>query len=367
MTTQAPPTSATAQPEQAHERHTLQVRLVPWIILAVVLAIVGLYAVRWNHFEADRTVQTTDNATVQSDAAVIDAKVSGYIREVRFSDFQAVRAGDVLVQLDDREYRASVLHAEAALAKARAVLANLDNEVAVQRAQVALARAGAATNASKLRLAMLDARRFAALADTGAVTGQESDSARSNLDAVRSTQRGSDATVELQQRQLAVLQGQRAQRQADVLAAEAALESARINLSYTRIVAPADGVVSQRLVQPGSLLNPGAAVVNFVPRVPPYVVANYKETQLARVAPGQKVDIEVDGFPGQHLRGRVSRLAPASGSTFATLPPDNATGNFTKVTQRIPLRIDLESGQPLAQRLRAGMSVVTHIDTHTGA
>lgn len=149
-----------------------------------------------------------------------------------------------------------------------------------------------------------------------------------------------------------------------MLAAQAGLETARINLSYSRIVAPADGTVGQRLVQPGSLLNPGTAVVTFVARTTPYVVANYKETQMARIAPGQAVEISVDSFPGVRLRGRVLRLAPASGATFSTINADNATGNFTKVTQRIPLRIDFDPGQAATRRLRAGMSVATRIDTH---
>jgi membrane fusion protein (multidrug efflux system) len=228
---------------------------------------------------------------------------------------------------------------------------------------IAQARANADSSASKVRLAIDDDRRFAALADSGAVTGQEADSARSNAAVFRAGQAGSLAAVDLANRQRDVLEGQRAQREADVLAARAALDSAQIALSYTRIVAPAAGTIGQRLVQPGSLLNPGAAVVTFVARTQPYVVANYKETQLARIAPGQAVEIMVDSFPGDKLRGRVSRLAPASGATFATLPADNATGNFTKVAQRIPLRIDLLPNQPLIKRLRAGMSVTTRIDT----
>jgi membrane fusion protein (multidrug efflux system) len=339
------------------------VRFVPWMILVLVVVSVILAATNWNRFEADRSIQTTDNATIQADSAVVDAKVSGYVRAVNFTDFQHVRAGDVLVQLDDREARAAVLHAQASLAKAKAVLANLDHELAAQRAVIAQARAAVVGNASKLRLARADQRRFSALAQSGAVTGQEDDSASANATALEAVQAGSVAAVDLQNRQLDVLGGQRAQREADVLAAQAALESARITLSYNRIVAPADGIVGQRLVQLGSLLSPGSAVVNFVASTPPYVVANYKETQLARIAPGQRVEILVDSFPGERLIGRVSRLAPASGATFSALPADNATGNFTKVTQRLPLRIDLAPGQAIARRLRAGMSVTTRIET----
>jgi membrane fusion protein (multidrug efflux system) len=354
---------ADAAAEQSTSIERRWVRLVPWIILALVIVSIALVSFRWNRFEADRAVQTTDNATIQADSAIINAKVSGYVRAVYFVDFQSVKAGDLLVQLDDREFRASVLHAEAALAKAQAILANLDHEVAAQRAMIAQARASADSSASKLRLAVDDNRRFASLEESGAVTGQEADSARSNAAVVRAGQAGSLAAVDLANRQLDVLEGQRAQRTADVLGARAALDTAEITLSYTRITAPATGTIGQRLVQPGTLLNPGAAVVTFVAKTTPYVVANYKETQMSRIAPGQRVEILIDSFPGTKLQGRVSRLAPASGATFSALPADNATGNFTKVTQRIPLRIDLTPGQPLVARLRAGMSVTTRIDT----
>ncbi|SEJ50247.1 membrane fusion protein, multidrug efflux system [Sphingobium sp. AP50] len=348
---------------ESEESERQWVRFVPWIILVLVVVGVILATANWNRFEANRSVQTTDNATIQADSAVVDAKVSGYVRTVNFTDFQRVKAGDVLVQLDDREARAAVLHAESALAKSRAVLANLDHELDAQQAIIAQARAAVTGNASKLRLARADQRRFSALAESGAVTGQENDSAGANATVLEAAQAGSVAALDLQNRQLDVLRGQRAQREADVLAAQAALESARITLSYTRIVAPTDGIVGQRLVQLGSLLSPGSAVVNFVASTPPYVVANYKETQLARIAPGQRVDILVDSFPGERLVGHVSKLAPASGATFSALPADNATGNFTKVTQRIPLRIDLAPGQAIIKRLRAGMSVTTRIET----
>lgn len=354
---QSPPVDIAPPPERTW------VRLVPWIILAAVLLAVILVATRWDRFEADRSVQTTDNATVQADTSVLDAKVSGYVRSVNFVDFQTVRAGDLLVQLDDREFRANVVHAQAALAKAQAILANLDHEVAAQRAMIGQAQANAEGAASKFQLAVEDNRRFAGLSESGAVTGQEADSARVNVDVVRAGMASSVAAADLQKRQSEVLEGQRAQREADVLGAQAALDSARIALSYTRIVAPMDGTIGQRLVQPGSLLNTGTAVVNFVARTTPYVVANYKETQLARMAPGQPVEIRVDSFPGTLLRGRVSRLAPASGATFSAVPADNATGNFTKVTQRIPLRIDFLPGQPVVARLRPGMSVTTRVET----
>jgi membrane fusion protein (multidrug efflux system) len=353
----------TTQSDSSTRKDPAWVRIVPWIILVLVGTGALLVALQWNRIEADQAEQVTDNAAVQTDTSILHAKTSAYVKNVYFSDFQQVHAGDVLVELDDREARANLLHAQAALDKAEAVLASLGVEQAAQRAMVAQARAAAIGASSKFQLAEQDHRRFAALADSGAVTGQEADSARSNADALRAGQAGSLATVTLQQRQGDVLAAQLAQRKADVLAARAALESAKIALAYTRITAPADGTVGQRQVQVGSLVSTGSAIASFVASTPPYVVANYKETQMERILPSQVVDIEVDSFPGQRLQGRVTRLGAASGATFAAIPADNATGNFTKVTQRIPLRIDLDAGQALIPRLRAGMSVTTRIHT----
>ena len=169
--------------------------------------------------------------------------------------------------------------------------------------------------------------------------------------------------IAAQKHQLEVLAGTKKQRSADVLGAQAALAAARLKLGYTKIVAPFDGVVGERQVQPGDYVNIGSNLINVVPLPNVYVIANYKETQLTRVRPGQPVDITVDSFPNEKLHGRVERISPASGSQFALLPPDNATGNFTKVVQRIPVRIALDKNQPLLERLLPGMSVVTNIHT----
>ena len=175
--------------------------------------------------------------------------------------------------------------------------------------------------------------------------------------------RASRAVIAAQRHQLEVLSGTKKQRAADVDAAKATLAAAKLKLGYTKIVAPFDGVVGERQVQPGDYVNIGTNLITVVPLPNVYVIANYKETQLTRVRPGQPVEITVDSFPNEKLHGRVERIAPASGSQFALLPPDNATGNFTKVVQRIPVRIQLDDNQPLLQRLLPGMSVVTSIHT----
>ena len=195
-------------------------------------------------------------------------------------------------------------------------------------------------------------------------TAQKLEQATADYDVARAAVTASEATIEAQRQQLNVLGGQQGLLNANVAAAEAALTTARLRLGYTRVVAPVDGVVGERDVQEGDYVNVGSNLITVVPLPEVYVTANYKETQLTHVAPGQPVEVKVDMFPEAVLQGRVARLSPASGATFALLPPDNATGNFTKVVQRIPIRIEFEPGQSLIERLRPGMSVVTRVHVY---
>lgn len=360
------PTSQTPSPAQTppppREVKPL-FKWVPWAILgAGVVAVVGV-TTRWEHWETGARTQSTDNATVRSESTTLDAQVRAYVKSVNFQDFQPVKRGDVLVELVDDDYVAAKLRAEASLAKARAQLDNLENEVRAQQAVIDQTTASAQASDAKLALAKSDQKRFLDLADSGAVTLQEADTARSTYKSALANSEAARADIAAQQAKLKALQGEEAQRKADVASALAALRTADIDLSHTRIVAPSDGVVGARSVQPGALVTAGTAIVNFVNATPPYVVANFKETQLQRVEPGQAVEVTVDTFPGEVLRAKVTRVSPASGSTFAVLPADNATGNFTKVTQRIPVRIDFEAGQQMISKLRAGMSVEASIDT----
>jgi membrane fusion protein (multidrug efflux system) len=199
------------------------------------------------------------------------------------------------------------------------------------------------------------------LTQTQAGTRQKLEQAVADYAKAQADVRASRAVIAAQRHQLEVLAGTKKQRTADLLGAQAALAAAKLRLGYTRIVAPFDGVVGERQVQPGDYVNIGSNLINIVPLPNVYVIANYKETQLTRVKPGQPVEITIDTFPDQTLRGQVERVSPASGSQFALLPPDNATGNFTKVVQRIPVRIALDKGQPLLERLLPGMSAVTRI------
>ena len=334
--------------------------------MIVALAFVALATLRFDEWVGNAVVQTTNDAYVRADLTRLARRVSGEVLTVGVSDFQRVKAGDLLIQIDPADYQAQVAQSEAAVAAAQAVLDNLSNQVELQYATIAQAQA-AQLSAEALEVeARQEQDRQKSLTQTEAGTRQRLEQAVAGYAKAQADVRASRAVIAAQQHQLEVLQGTKKQRAADVAAAKATLASAKLKLGYTRITAPFDGVVGERQVQPGDYVNSGTNLINVVPLPNVYVIANYKETQLTHVAPGQPVEITVDGFPREKLRGKVERIAPATGAQVALLPPDNATGNFTKVVQRIPVRIRLDDGQQLTARLVPGMSVVTRIDTKAG-
>ncbi len=331
--------------------------------MIVALAFVALATLRFDEWVGNAVVQTTNDAYVRADLTRLASRVSGEVLTVGVSDFQRVKAGDLLIQIDPADYQAQVAQSEAAVAAAQAVLDNLSNQVELQYATIAQAQA-AQLSAEALEVeARQEQDRQKSLTQTEAGTRQRLEQAVAGYAKAQADVRASRAVIAAQQHQLEVLQGTKKQRAADVAAAKATLASAKLKLGYTRITAPFDGVVGERQVQPGDYVNIGTNLINVVPLPKVYVIANYKETQLTHVAPGQPVEITVDGFPREKLRGKVERIAPATGAQVALLPPDNATGNFTKVVQRIPVRIQFDDNQPLLARLVPGMSVVTSIDT----
>lgn len=335
--------------------------IIPLTAIGVVLILVGATSDRWNAWQGSDAVQVTNNATVRAEMTRLSARVSGNIRRVGVSDFHPVKAGDLLLEIDPEDYDAAVAQADANVAAAKAVLANLENQKALQRGVIAQVEAQRVSALARLRETRQEQQRQSALLRGQVSTPQKVEQATSAYDTARATLTASEATIEAQHRQLDVLNGQQGVLTANLRAAEAALRAAELRLGHTRIIAPFDGVVGERHVQEGDYVNIGTQLIAVVPLPAVYVTANYKETQLTHVAPGQPVEITVDTFPDAVLRGHVARLSPASGSTFALLPPDNATGNFTKVVQRIPVRIEFDRGQPLIEQLRPGMSVVTRI------
>jgi len=360
--TPAPPPKPTQRPAPS-----LWSRLaIPLFAVIVALAFVALATLRFDEWVGNATIQTTNDAYVRADLTRLASRVSGEVLTVGVDDFQRVKAGDLLIQIDPADYQAQVAQSEAAVAAAQAVLDNLANQVELQYATIAQAEASRLSAEALETEAKQEQERQQSLSQTEAGTRQRLEQAVAGLAKAQADVRASRAVIAAQQHQLEVLQGTRKQRAADLDATKATLASAKLKLGYTKIIAPFDGVVGERQVQPGDYVNIGTNLINVVPLPKVYVIANYKETQLTNVQPGQPVEITVDSFSREKLHGRVERIAPATGAQVALLPPDNATGNFTKVVQRIPVRIQFDDNQPLLARLVPGMSVVTSIDTRAG-
>jgi membrane fusion protein, multidrug efflux system len=383
QTTVPPPAQTAAAPSQtaaavasaraAAHQPSSQVRkawgrlALPLFAVLAAFVFIALATLRWDAWVGSAAIQTTNDAYVRAELTRLSSRVAGEVLVVAINDFQRVKAGDLLVQIDPADYQAQVAQAEANVAAAQAALDNLNNQVELQYATIAQAEAQQVSAVAQEVEARQEQERQQSLSQTEAGTRQKFEQATAAYAKAQADVRASRAVIAAQKHQLEVLSGTKKQRSADVLGAQAALSAARLKLGYTKIVAPFDGVVGERQVQPGDYVNIGSNLINVVPLPNVYVIANYKDTQLTRVRPGQPVDITVDSFAGEKLHGRVERIAPASGSQFALLPPDNATGNFTKVVQRIPVRIRLDKDQPLLERLLPGMSVVTNIRTDAAA
>jgi membrane fusion protein (multidrug efflux system) len=358
MTQVDTPPSVHSTPLQAWRRVAF-----PIIAVVAVLIFIAVATLRWDAWVGAATVQTTDDAYVRAEISRLSSRVAGEVLTVAVTDFQHVKAGDLLIQIDPADYQAQVAQAEAGVVGAKAALDNLANQVELQYATIAQAEAARVSALATETESREEQERQQSLTQTEAGTRQKLEQAVAAYAKAQADVKASAAIIAAQRHQLEVLAGTKQQRAADLLGAQAALAAAKLRLGYTKIVAPFDGVVGERQVQPGDYVNIGSSLINVVPLPDVYLIANYKETQLTRVKPGQAVDIVVDTFSSETLHGRVERISPASGSQFALLPPDNATGNFTKVVQRIPVRIALDPGQPLLEQLLPGMSATTRIHT----
>jgi membrane fusion protein (multidrug efflux system) len=341
--------------------------LFPTLRIMLVVAAGGLawYVTgHWNRWTGAARYEATDDAYTAGDVTPLSAKVSGYVATVGVTDYQTVRKGDLIVEIDASDYRAQLAQAAANLAAAQATLANLANQKDVQRALVRQAEATIqATQADQLRYD-LEAKRQRDLLQTRiAGTQQLVEQADANERRTNAQLQLNLAQLDQQKALLASLDVQETQLQAQVRAAEAQVTLAHNNLDYTRIVAPADGLVGLRQVRPGQFVNVGTQVISVVPLPRIWVIANYKETQMTNVRLGDPARVTVDAFPDLALTGHVDSWSPGTGSTFALLPPDNATGNFTKVVQRVPVKIVLDDNPSLGTLVRPGMSVEASIDT----
>lgn len=318
-----------------------------------------MVAVPWLLSEAS-TIASTDNAYVRGDITSMAPKVAGYVTAVEVGDNQAVNAGEILFRIDDRDYRAKFAQAQANVDAARAQLANVKQEMALQDSLIRQASAQRRAALSDLNLARKSRARQSNLVEGGAVSEAQFDIVDAGQTRAVASAGAATASVEAQRRKLGVFSAQLAIAAAGLAQSEAALELARIDLDNTEVHAPVSGVVGNRQVRVGRLVAPGTPLLDIVPVGAVYVVANFKETQLAHIRPGQRAKIEVDGFSGITIEGIVDSLAPGSGSTFSLIPADNATGNFVRVVQRVAVKIRI-SRNPLAGRLVPGLSARVEI------
>ena len=333
--------------------------------LAGVAVAAVLGAGYWAHdyWTVGRFEVSTDDAYVQADSTTIAPKVSGYIAAVLVRDNERVKAGQVLAQIDDRDFRTALDQAKADVDAARATLAGKQAQLDAQHSVIDTARATVEVDQANATFADQDHQRYADLARTGYGSVQNAQAATAKIAVARAAVDRDTASLAAAQKQIELIAAELAQAQAAIAHDEAVQRQAELNLSYTTITAPVDGVVGNRTLRVGQFVQAGTQLMAVVPLADTYIVANFKETQLTDVKPGQKVEVEVDMFPGIAVEGHVDSIAPASGQEFALLPPDNATGNFTKVVQRVPVKIVLDADDSLAGDLRPGMSVVPTIST----
>jgi len=361
----------------------------PALVALIATGLVATITWNWNAWEGGRIDQVTDDAYVRGDLTPLSTKVAGIVRKVEVSDYQKVRSGDLLVELEDADFQAQVAQAKAAVEAASAAIENNRRERELQDARIARAlvgvdqahaQIGAAQHAQEGARADVvrtekERNRQEALLLTSSSTPQSVEQAvadqerfaaqlasrEADLQQAATGLAGNEVAVEAEKRSKRVLESQELQLVADLRAKEAALVAAQVNLGYTKIAAPEDGSVGERQVRPGQLVSPGTQVIAFVSNIK-WVQANYREIQLTNVKVGDPAEIRIDEYPGKVFRGKVIEIAPASGSQFALLPPDNATGNYTKVVQRIPVKIAFDDLNAAAT-LRPGLSVIATVRT----
>ncbi|WP_028746561.1 HlyD family secretion protein [Rhizobium mesoamericanum] len=335
----------------------------PTIIAAALVAGAAL-AVDYGHhyWTVGRYIESTDDAYVKADYTTIAPKVSGYVAEVLVGDNDAVKAGQVLAKIDDRDHQAALSQAKADVKAATAAITNLDAQIELQQSIIGQAKATIDASQAMLDFARSDAARSQRLITNGAGTQSRAEQSQSLRDQAQASLERDQAALVAAEKKVPVLQTQRDQAVAQRDRAAAAQNQAELNLAYTQIIAPVDGTVGARTIRVGQFVTSGTQLMAVVPLHSAYVVANFKETQVTHVRAGQPVEVKVDSFPDVKIKGHVDSISPASGLEFSLLPPDNATGNFTKIVQRIPIKIVIDD-EAVSGLLRAGMSVEPEIDT----
>ncbi|MGE8176846.1 HlyD family secretion protein [Pseudomonas fluorescens] len=329
----------------------------------VALVLIALYGSHW--WTSGRYIEETDDAYIGGDVTVIGPKVAGYVEEVLVTDNQRVKAGDLLVRLDSRDYRASLAKAEGAVAAQEALLANLDATEQLQHAVIGQARAGIDAAGAETARSRDDNARYKKLVGSNAVSVESAQRADATFKTAQAQSARAQAELLATQRQLDVIATRKQQAKAALMQARAERDLAQLNLGYTELRAPVDGVIGNRRARVGTYAQAGSQLLSVVPASGLWVDANFKEDQLAHMVPGQRVSIHADVLSGREFHGHLDSLAPATGAQFSVLPPENATGNFTKIVQRVPVRILLDPADGVLGQLRPGLSVTASVDTKT--
>ncbi len=358
----SPPTEASAPPSQPKRRKGRRLLLSAAAILA--LGVGGWYGHYW--WTVGRFIVSTDDAYVGVHTATLSAKVSGYVDAVDANDNEQVRTGDIIARIDDGDYKLAVEAARDKIATQQATIERIGKQIAAQEAAVDAAKAQLTSAKAGDTRAELELKRQQQLAVHQFASQQALEQAQANRDQAVASVQGAAANVEGAETNVAVLKAQKEEATRTLKQLQTSLAKAERDLSFTVIRAPFDGVVGNRAVQSGDYVQPGQRLASLVPLNDVYIDANFKETQLEDLHPGQEASIAVDALPDHDIKGRVVSVAPASGSVFSLLPPDNATGNFTKIVQRIPVRIRVPAAVDKQEVLRPGMSVVVSVNTKPG-
>jgi len=354
----------TPPPAQVAESGTRKKSLKKAALGAVaVAALLAAIDLGYDYITVGQYVETTDDAYVKADSTLVAPKVPGYIAELLVDDNQPVKAGQVVARIDDRDYRTALDQAKADLAAAIATIDHLDAQLTAQGSVIDQAEANVVSARAELEQAQRNDTRYAKMAVVGYGSEQQAEQAATDRRDKEAVLRRQVAAVSTARQQIDILKTQRDLAVADRERAKAVEAQAELNLSYTVISAPIDGVVGARSLRVGQYVQAGTQLLALVPLSDVYVVANFKETQVGHMRSGEAVSVEVDSLPGHGFKGHVESLAPASGLEFSLLPPDNATGNFTKIVQRIPVKIRIDDFHGQAGLLRPGMSVEASVDT----
>lgn len=352
--------AASAPSAPAPDRRAQIISAVLFSLVALVGVLVVLYAWRLPPFSS--AIVSTENALVRGQVTLIGTQLPGYVVDVKVQDFQYVKQGDLLAQIDDRIYQQRYEQALAQVAAQKAALENWAQSRRSAEAGVLLNEATLANAQAQAARSLADLKRVDALAADGSLSQREQDATKAARTQTVAAVEQARANLEISKQQVRTVSVNKQSLEAAVASAEAALKAARVDLDNTRITAPEDGQLGQVTVRKGAYVNTGAQLMGLVPKQL-WVIANLKETQMNHVQVGQPATFKVDALDGAQLTGVVERISPATGSEFSVLPADNATGNFVKIAQRIPVRIRIDQGQANARRLAPGMSVIVSIDT----